>query len=144
MTPLQNLYDAFFVILESDEWDLWDEQVVNQDLLHLFRAAVPWFKFPRCSLELDSEQKNFVDPRVGNTELQILALFMKDIWYGRVIESWENLRPAYAEVDFSPASQQREYTARQKALQSRAEKLESIYYRSVDGKSYDYGKLAGG
>ena len=48
--PVQRLYDAFFVLIESDEWDTWTEFEVENDLQQLALAAIPWFKFPRTSL----------------------------------------------------------------------------------------------
>lgn len=143
LVPVQDLYDAFFVLLESDEWEAWGDEDIDQDLSHLARAAIPWFKFPRCSFDLDESKKYFIDKNVGNAELQILALFMKDIWYGRVIDSWENLRPLYTERDFSPAAQLNQFNERQKLTQKRAKDLEATYYRSIKGKPFDYSKLAG-
>lgn len=144
MTPIQNLYDAFFVILESDEWETWDEYQTENDLKHIALAAIPWFKFPRCSFELDENQENFVDDKVSNTEIQILALFMKAIWYDRVIDSWENIKPYYIEQDFSPAKQLAEFRQRSESQWANAKNLEKIYYRSINGKPFDFGSLAGG
>lgn len=150
LTPLQNLYDAFFVLMESDEWETWTEEEIGSDLYALFQAAVPWFKFPRCSLdliELDIDGIStlfFSDEKISNIEIQILALFMKDIWYGRVIDSWENLRPLYTERDFSPASQLKQFEGRQETIRAKAKDLERIYSRSVKGKPFNYKRLAGG
>lgn len=144
LIPVQDLFDAFLSTLESDEWEVWDEGSIHADMTQLMKAAIPWFKFPRCSFKTIEEGEYFEDPKVSNTELQILALFMKTLWYGRVIDSWENLRPLYTERDFSPALQLKQFTERQKQLKSQAEKLESIYYRSRDGKPFDYRKLSGG
>lgn len=140
---VQELYDAFFSLLESDEWELWEEEDLRMDLHQLAMAAIPWFKFPRCALTMDAEGEYFVDPKVSNSEIQVIALRMKSIWYGRVIESWENLRPLYTERDFSPAAQQKQYNERQKEVMKQAKDLEAIYYRSVGSKPFDYGKLAG-
>lgn len=142
--PVQNLYDAFFSLLESDEWELWEEEDIKMDLFQLAMAATPWFKFPRCSLEIEGNREYFADEAIGNTEIQILALRMKSMWYGRVIESWENLRPLYTERDFSPAAQQKQYNERQQEIIRQAKELEAIYYRSVNSKPFDYRKLAGG
>lgn len=61
MTPVQDLYDAFLVLIESDEWDQLEENVANIDFQHLAMAAIPWFKFPRCSLEWDENAEYFKD-----------------------------------------------------------------------------------
>ena len=144
LVPVQNLYDAFFVLIESDEWNVWEESAVENDLMHLAMAAIPWFKFPRCSLEWDDSVEFFIDERIGNTELQIIASFMKIIWYGRVIDSWENLRPMYTERDFSPSAQLKIFEGRQINLRKMAKELEGVYYRSINSKPYNYKRFAGG
>ena len=144
MTPVQDLYDAFLVLIESDEWDQLEENVANIDFQHLAMAAIPWFKFPRCSLEWDENAEYFKDENITNTEIQIIALFMKAIWLNRVIDTWENLRPYYTERDFSPAKQLSEFRSRQQNQMEQAKDLEKIYYRSIKGKPYDYTTFAGG
>ena len=143
MISTEKLFNAFFVLIESDEWDTWEESDVEKDLTALMVAAIPFFKFPRCSLELTEDGKNFVDDKITNTEFQILAHFMKYIWLGRVIDSWENLRPLYTERDFSPAKQLAEFRERQDMVGKAAKELESVYYRSIDRKPFDYTSLAG-
>ncbi len=144
MTPVQDLYDAFLVLIESDEWDQLEENVANIDFQHLAMAAIPWFKFPRCSLEWDENAEYFKDENITNTEIQIIALFMKALWLNRVIDTWENLRPYYTERDFSPAKQLSEFRSRQQNQMEQAKDLEKIYYRSIKGKPYDYTTFAGG
>ena len=46
MTPLQNVYDAFFAKMLEDEWANWTEDELAQDLLEILKGAIPWFKFP--------------------------------------------------------------------------------------------------
>ena len=144
MTPVQDLYDAFLVLIESDEWDQLEENAANIDFQHLAMAAIPWFKFPRCSLEWDENAEYFKDENITNTEIQIIALFMKALWLNRVIDTWENLRPYYTERDFSPAKQLSEFRSRQQDKMKQAKDLEKVYYRSIKGKPYDYTTFAGG
>ena len=144
MTPVQGLYDVFLGLIECDEWDQLEENVANIDFQHLAMAAIPWFKFPRCSLEWDENAEYFKDENITNTEIQIIALFMKALWLNRVIDTWENLRPYYTERDFSPAKQLSEFRSRQQNQMEQAKDLEKIYYRSIKGKPYDYTTFAGG
>jgi hypothetical protein len=144
LTPVQNLYDAFLALIESDEWDALDETQVDIDLRQLALAATPWFKFPRVSLEWDAEGEFFVDENITNTEIQIVALFMKSLWYDRVVDSWENLRPYYTERDFSPGKMLGEFRGRAQEQLRKAKELEKIYYRSIKGKPFDYKTFAGG
>ena len=143
LTPVQNLYDAFLVLVESDEWDVLEDFQAQTDFKQLALAAIPWFKFPRCSLNWDANAEFFVDENITNTEIQILALFMKAQWYDRVVDSWENLRPYYTERDFSPGKMLGEFRGRATEQLKKARALEAVYYRSINGKPFDYTRLAG-
>lgn len=142
MITLKDLYAAFLAIINTDEWDTWDDWERESDWGQLLLAAIPWFKFPRCSLEYD--QTHFLDDKMSNNEVQVLVRFMKYAWYGRVIDSWENIRPMYQERDFSPAKQMGEFSKRMDTIFSEARRLEATYYRSINGKPFPYSKLAGG
>ena len=144
LTPVQSLYDAFLVLIESDEWDALEEFQAQIDFKQLALAAKPWFKFPRCSLEWDDNAEYFIDENISNDELQVLALFMKSLWYDRVVDSWENLRPYDTERDFSPGKMLGEFRGRATEQLKKAKALESIYYRSIKGKPFDYKTFAGG
>lgn len=142
MVPVKNLYNAFLALIESDEWEAWESTEQELDLEQLALAAIPWFKFPRCSLAWDENAEFFLDENITNNEIQIIALFMKFHWYSRAIDSWENIKPYYTERDFSPGKQLSEFRQRQEQQLKNAEKLERIYYRSINGKVYDYKQLA--
>lgn len=141
--PLQTLFDAFLALLNTDEWEHWGDDEVNHDFCMLANAARVYFKFPRVSLDWDDKTKNFVDDKIGNAEIQVWANYMKCVWYTRVIDGWENLRPLYTERDFSPAKQLGEYRQRYAQQLKVAEMLENNYYRSINGKPFDYSSLAG-
>jgi hypothetical protein len=144
LTSVQSLFDAFLALIESDEWEALEEFQAQIDFKQLALAAKPWFKFPRCSLEWDEDGKNFIDENMSNDEIQVLALFMKSLWYDRVVDSWENLRPYYTERDFSPGKMLGEFRGRASEQLKKAKALESVYYRSIKGKPFDYSKLSGG
>lgn len=144
LTSVQSLFDAFLALIESDEWEALEEFQAQIDFKQLALAAKPWFKFPRCSLEWDEEGKNFIDENMSNDEIQVLALFMKSLWYDRVVDSWENLRPYYTERDFSPGKMLGEFRGRASEQLKKAKALESVYYRSIKGKPFDYSRLSGG
>jgi hypothetical protein len=54
-----------------------------------------------------------------------------------------NVKPLYDERDFSQANLLDKFNAMLAAEQKHAAKLESIYYRSIDGKPFPYRNLAG-
>lgn len=138
-TPLKQVYSAFLVRILEDEWGAWLKDEVEQDWIELLDAAIPWFKFPRKSLEHD--QFGFNDD-LSNEEIQILAAYMKCEWLNRCIMTWENIKPLYEERDFSQANLLDKLVNTLTAERKSALALESIYYRSIKGRSYHYHKLA--
>ena len=107
----------------------------------LLESAIPWFKFPRISLERDNE--GFKE-ELSNEEIQIIASYMKCEWLNRCIMTWENIKTLYEERDFSQANLLDKLGETLERERNNALKLESIYYRSIKGKPFKYRKLAGG
>lgn len=140
MTPLQKVFDAFLATMLEDEWQLWTDYEVNQDLRAILMTALPQFRFPRVDLTI--EGKNFVS-ELSNTEIQILARYMKCEWLNRSILTWENIKPIYEERDFSMANMLDKLYDSLEFEKKEAKRIESIYYRSIDNKPFDYRKLAG-
>ena len=142
MTSIQAVYDAFLTKMLEDEWLNWTDEENQQDWRSLLDGAIPWFKFPRVSLEID-EDGNFVDENISNVEIQILATYMKCEWLNREILTWENVKPLYVERDFSQANLIDKLKSLLEREEYKALKLERIYYRSREGKPFDFRKLAG-
>lgn len=140
MTSFDTVYTAFLSKILDDEWESWSESEIEEDLFTLLQAAVVRFKFPRVSLEFDNS--GFIND-LTNNEVQILACYMKCEWLNRTILTWENVKPLYDERDFSQANLLDKFNAMLAAEQKHAAKLESIYYRSIDGKPFPYRNLAG-
>jgi hypothetical protein len=139
MTSFDTVYTAFLSKILDDEWDAWTEEEMEQDLFTLLEAAVTRFKFPRVSLEYTAE--GFTDT-LTNDEVQILATYMKCEWLNRTILTWENVKPLYEERDFSQANLLDKFNKMLAAEQTHAKELESIYYRSVNKKPFDFTRLA--
>lgn len=140
MTPLKRVYAAFLSKILEDEWQHWTMEEIEADLIEILDAAIVRFKFPRVSLEHDKE--SFFN-ELGTIEIQILASYMKCEWLNRNIMTWENVKPLYEERDFSQANLLDKLTSALESERSNALQLESIYYRSVKGKPFEYRKLAG-
>lgn len=141
MTPIQAVYDAFLAKLLEDEWLNWDEEEIKADWKELLAGAIPFFKFPRVSLEIDGDY--FKDENITNDEIQILANYMKCEWLNRTILTWENVKPLYEERDFSQANLLDKFKELLEREEYKALKLERIYYRSIKNKPFDYSRLAG-
>jgi hypothetical protein len=141
MTPFVKVYEAFLARILEDEWQQWMMDEAEQDWRQIMENAISWFKFPRVSLERDDD--GFVED-LTSAEIQIIADFMKCEWLNRCIMTWENVKPLYEERDFSQANLLDKLGNSLEQEQKKAEKRESIYYRSRNGKPFDYSKLAGG
>ena len=141
MTPFSKIYDAFHSRILEDEWYQWMYEEAEQDWRQILENAITWFKFPRVSLEHD--EKGFIDD-LTQAEIQVIADFMKVEWLNRCIMTWENVKPLYEERDFSQANLLDKLGSALEVERLKAEKRESIYYRSRNGKPFDFSKLAGG
>ena len=137
-TNLQDVYDAFLAKMLEDEWTGWKQEEVNEDLEAILEGASPYFKCPKKSLACANG--SFID-ELNNTEIQSLATYMKVEWLKRTILTWENVKPLYEEKDFSQANLIDKFRQLLEREEKKAHRLESIYYRSIDGKPFDYGKL---
>ena len=141
MTPYTDVYDAFHARILEDEWAEWSEEEMEEDWRQILEAAIPWFKFPRVSLERTDDG---FKQDLSSEEIQILANFMKCEWLNRCIMTWENVKPLYEERDFSQANLLDKLDNLYKAQEEKALRREAIYYRSIKGKPFDFSKLAGG
>ena len=141
MASVYDVYDAFLPKMLEDEWLNWTDEEREYDWRSLLDAAIPYFKFPRVSLEIVDDE--FVDENVSNDEIQILATYMKCEWLNRTILTWENVKPLYVERDFSQANLIDKLKQLLEREEYKALKLERIYYRSIKKKPFNYSELAG-
>ena len=139
MTPYFKVYEAFLARILEDEWQDWLIEEAEADWRQILEAALPWFKFPRVSLEHD--ENGFVDD-LSHQEIQIIANYMKCEWLNRCLLTWENVKPLYQERDFSQANLIDKLGDAIKQERANALAMESIYYRSRDGKPFNYSSIA--
>lgn len=144
MTSLNKIYSAFLNKVQEDEWDDMTQLHNYEECWREYlRSAIGFFKFPRVSLEIDEENDSFVSD-LGINEIQILADYMKVEWLQSNVLTWEKIKTDYAETDFSQANLLDKLDKTLKTTVSRAERRERNYYRSENGKPFDYTQLAGG
>ncbi len=141
MTPFSKVYEAFLSRILEDEWQQWMMEEAEQDWRQIMENAISWFRFPRVSLERTDE--GFVS-ELGQAEIQVIADFMKCEWLNRCIMTWENVKPLYEERDFSQANMLDKLKGALEYEEKKASKREATYYRSRDGKPFNFSKLAGG
>ena len=137
MTEFRAIYDAFLAKILDDEWVTWDLDDILEDWQALMISALPWFKFPRVSLDYDLETSTFNED-LSNEEIQIIATYMKCEWLNRTILTWENVKPLYDERDFSQANLLDKFNEMLAAEKKNAARLEAIYYRSIQRKPFGY------
>lgn len=139
MTLYGEIFDAFLAKISDDEWLIGlTDAIVEEDMRQILESAIPFFKFPRVSLNRDST--GFLET-LNAQEVQVLATYMKAEWLNRTVLNWENLRPLYDEKDFSPGNFLEKLTKLLGLTETKAKRLEAIYYRSVNGRPFDYMKL---
>ena len=117
-----------------------DVTVVESDLQKLLDAAIFQIRYPHVSLDYEGE--NFVED-LSNDEIQMLSYLMKLEWINRCIATWDNLRQLYSDKDFSQANHLDKLIKLSDQVELECLKASSTYGRSIDGKPYDYTKLAG-
>lgn len=148
MVSLMDVYDAFLAKVNEDDWSRCytkeDLEWFIKDWRAFLNAALPYFKFPRCKLDINEDLQIFTDPKMGQEEIQVLATYMKAEWLKRTIDSWENIKTQYDEADFSQANLLRQFIALKEQVINEAKGLEAIYYRSVNKNPYNFRSLAGG
>lgn len=148
MVSLMDVYGAFLAKVNEDDWSRCyskeDLEWFLQDWRAFLNSALPYFRFPRCKLDIDEENQVFTDAAMGQEEIQVLATFMKAEWLKRTVDSWENIKTQYDEADFSQANLLKNFMALKDQVTEEARKLEAIYYRSVGKQPFKYKKLAGG
>lgn len=146
MVSLMSVYDVFLSKVNEDDWSHCFSEEDLQWFIKDWRAfldqALPYFKFPRCNLEIDETTQCFKDD-VGQEEIQIIATYMKYCWLLRTIDSWENIKTQYEEKDFSQANLLKTFITLKDQVSEEAMHLERMYYRSRNKKPFNYGRLAG-
>jgi len=70
MVTLQAVYDAFLGRVNEDDWTYGynedDLEWFLKDWRSFLNMAIEYFKFPRCSLEIDEENGCFSDEKMGS------------------------------------------------------------------------------
>ena len=105
MVSLMDVYDSFLSKVNEDDWAHCysedDLKWFTKDWRAFLNSAIPYFKFPRCKLDIDEENQIFIDKNMSRDEVEVLATYMKQEWLKRTVDSWENIKTQYEEKDFS-------------------------------------------
>ena len=103
MTNFNSVYDVFLANVTDDMYMELTKQDTEQLLQDLLISAVPWFEFPRQSLDYDVSAESFVND-LTTEEINILATYMVMLWIQQQLASVENTRMKYSGSDFKMTS----------------------------------------
>jgi len=147
-TPFREVYDAFLGKIDQDEWNLYtDLEMLEQDWFMLLKSAVERFMFPRVSLEYSVEAQSFTE-QLGQQEIQILAVFMRNEWLKRALYSWSLIRQEYSTKDFQLTSQANHMDKLKQSVDLsdyECKHMINLYSRVIEHKPVDWtAKFAGG
>lgn len=102
-TPCKKVYDAFLARINQEEWDFVDDkEELEADMYQLLQMAINRFVFPNVSIAINGD--NF-EEEIGNDEIQVLAVYMKNEWLKRSMATWSLLEQQYHTKDFNFLSQ---------------------------------------
>ena len=104
MTNFNSVYDVFLANVTDDMYMELTKQDTEQLLQDLLISAIPWFEFPRQSLDYDVSAESFVND-LTTEEINILATYMVMLWIQQQLASVENTRMKYSGSDFKFTSQ---------------------------------------
>ena len=137
MTPFSVVYNAFLGQITDDMYMELTKEDTCRMLNELLVMAIPWFEFPRKSLETqtgeidDSEDGYFVND-LNDEEIKILAIYMVQEWIGQQLASVENTRMKYSGSDFKFSSQANHLSklqSLQKEFERKGFHLQRLYKR---------------
>lgn len=121
MTQLYKIYDDFLSRISDDMYmELTPEQTMGM-LFKLLRQAIPWFEFPRTSLEFveentgeivivtsdhpANEDQLCIEGDLTIEEIGIIATYMVVAWLGQQLANIDLVRQHYTGADFKLTSQ---------------------------------------
>lgn len=111
MTPVSEVYDAFFAQITDDMYVEITEEETRQDCKGLLLLSIPLFEFPTSvinitqELLLDGTVLEYFTGDLTLEEINILATGMIIPWLQRQITSIELTRQKFSGADFKMSSQ---------------------------------------
>ena len=138
MTKFSEVYNAFLRQITDDMYMELTKEDTLAMLNELLESALPWFEFPRKSLETqlpddpdDAEDGYFVND-LTKEEINIIAKYMTVEWFGQQLANVEVTRQKYSGVDFkfsSQAAHMSKLQSLQKEYERKGFHLQRLYKR---------------
>ena len=146
-TPFREVNNAFLGRIEQDEWSLTaDLGNLERDWFELMKMAIARFMFPRVSLEYNEVDECFVE-ELGQEEIQVLAVLMKNEWLKRCLATWRVIQQQYHTKDFEFLSQANHMSKLIDLVElsnKEVSNMINVYGRMRNHQPFDWSQLAGG
>ena len=146
-TPFREVNNAFLGRIEQDEWSLTaDLGNLERDWFELMKIAIARFMFPRVSLEYNEVDECFVE-ELGQEEIQVLAVLMKNEWLKRCLATWRVIQQQYHTKDFEFLSQANHMSKLIDLVElsnREVSNMINVYGRMRNHQPFNWSQLAGG
>lgn len=85
MTPVSEVYDAFFALIVDDMYMEISEEETHEECLSFLRKSIPLYEFPKAPIKLriDEDGEPTFNRDLTDEEINILAYGMLQIWLQR-------------------------------------------------------------
>ena len=146
-TPFREVNNDFLGRIEQDEWSLTaDLGNLERDWFELMKMAIARFMFPRVSLEYNEVDECFVE-ELGQEEIQVLAVLMKNEWLKRCLATWRVIQQQYHTKDFEFLSQANHMSKLIDLVElsnREVSNMINVYGRMRNHQPFNWSQLAGG
>ena len=146
-TPFREVNNAFLGRIEQDEWSLTaDLGNLERDWFELMKMAIARFMFPRVSLEYNEVDECFVE-ELGQEEIQVLAVLMKNEWLKRCLATLRVIQQQYHTKDFEFLSQANHMSKLIDLVElsnREVSNMINVYGRMRNHQPFNWSQLAGG
>lgn len=111
MTPVSEVYDAFFGLIMDDMYMEISEEETHAECLEFLRKSIPMYEFPKAPIKLrktehkDGSVEWFLSRDLSDEEINILAYGMLQAWLQRQMTTIELVRQKFSGADFKLSSQ---------------------------------------
>lgn len=109
MTPVSEVYDAFFGLIVDDMYMEISEEETHEECLNFLRKSIPMYEFPKAPIKLVKPSVDggeyTLNRDLSDEEINILAYGMLQAWLQRQMTTIELVRQKFTGTDFKMTSQ---------------------------------------
>lgn len=107
MTPVSEVYDAFFGLIVDDMYMEISEEETHEECLDFLRKSIPMYEFPKAPIKvrMNEDDEPVFNRNLTDEEINILAYGMLQAWLQRQMTTIELVRQKFSGVDFKLTSQ---------------------------------------